>query len=97
MLLTRFEYVVFEYYKSDWLSTHISEENERQTMEEWAMSETILGFDDYVDENGYINGELYSSISEFLDNEYQDADYMRSLLPDSLWQEWYRINGGDER
>ncbi len=36
-------------------------------------------FDEYLEEYGY-NGELYVCFDEFLDNEYEDEEYIQYLL-----------------
>ena len=46
---------------------------------------------DAFDEIGF-NGEIYVSYDEFIDNEYQDKNYMFKLLNDKEWNEYCNDN-----
>lgn len=84
--------IAYELYKINWTTTHISVE--RQLAEYRLYQLTLLEdydedsldwnsyiptFDDWLFEQGY-DGEIYVCFNEFLDYEYQDAEYMEFLL-----------------
>ena len=70
----------YNLYKVDWLR-RISADDQIKAWQNW--------YDNGCDEDCYnFNGEKYASYSEFLDNEFLDKDYMRTLLNDKEY-EWY--------
>lgn len=72
----------YELYKLDWMASH------GYTLQDVADAlATLAGFgvpqDELLNEfeqDGFDGGEIYASFDEFVDNEYKDMDYMRSLL-----------------
>ena len=48
----------------------------------------IMSFEDWIFEQGYEGGILYVSFDEFIDNEFNDKEYMRELLGVSLYSEY---------
>ena len=42
--------------------------------------ECDYSYNDYLSDNGYINGEIYVCYDEFMKNEYLDKLYIKSLL-----------------
>ena len=85
--------LAYELYKIDWKQSHmITPEIEKDNLKDYY--EGLVDFDgsysyeDYVEEFGY-NGEIYVRFEEFLDCEYQDADYIRELFDnDALFVEY---------
>lgn len=72
----------YELYKLDWMASH------GYTLQDVANAlATLAGFgvpqDELLNEfeqDGFDGGSIYASFDEFCDNEYQDMDFMRSLL-----------------
>lgn len=72
----------YELYKLDWMASH------GYTLQDVATELAMLtaccvpakDLLSEFEQNGFFGGEIYSSFDEFIDNEYQDMDYMRSLL-----------------
>ena len=77
----------YELYKVDWKYSHITKDIEMDNMKNFY--EDIIekdidvlndySYEDCVYEFGY-NGEVYADYDEFLDNEYQEEDYIKELL-----------------
>lgn len=74
--------IAYEKYKLDWLMRHgysltdlIREVNSLQD-EFISTKQAYLAF---VNEYGF-NGEIWSCYNEFLDNEYKDKEYIKSIL-----------------
>lgn len=82
----------YELYKIDWKHSHmITKEREMDSIKKYheilddltsLVDDTEYTYDDYLEEFGY-NGELYVCYDEFCDAEYQDKEYMCSLLGDN--------------
>ena len=72
----------YELYKLDWMASHgyslqdIAVEL-ANLADEGVSSEELLS---EFEQNGFSGGEIYVSYDEFIDNEYQDMEYMKSLL-----------------
>ena len=49
-----------------------------------------VSIDDWIQENGFIEtgGMVYASYEEFLNNEYQDSDYMQRILSAEQYANW---------
>lgn len=77
--------LIYELYKTDWLR-RISPERKMNAIKdyyEYLDSEhDNPSFEDYINEFGY-DGEIYACFEEFLDSEYKDENYIKSLLSDS--------------
>lgn len=90
----------YELYKNDWLQristnrkndslknyydlTREAEQNDPDDNSKPADIDYITYLEDY----GF-DGELYVCFNEFIDNEYQDQDYMRSLLNDAEYNDY---------
>lgn len=81
--------LAYDLYKLDWeqqhnINTQIKMDNIQNYYDEIRhcnKSKASYTYNEYLEEFGY-NGELYSSFDEFIDNEYQDEEYMRSILND---------------
>ncbi len=80
---TAIEDLAYELYKVDWMRS-ISAKRQAKALKNW-YKETDeeeredYTFEDYLDEVGF-DGEIYACYDEFLDNEYQDEEYMQKLL-----------------
>lgn len=72
----------YELYKLDWMASH------GYSLQDVAVElANLAGFgvpqDELLNEfeqDGFVGGEIYASYDEFVDNEYLDMEYMRSLL-----------------
>lgn len=83
----------YELYKVDWEHSHmITKEREMDSIKDYyegLIEDSVYTYNDYLEEFGY-DGELYAFYEEFLEAEYQDEDYMCSLLNnDSLIAIYY--------
>lgn len=47
-------------------------------------------YNNWVSDSGF-SGTLWACKDEFLDAEYQDADYMKSLLPEDLYDLYRKL------
>ena len=85
------EDIAYNKYQLDWMKTHNHSIKELiQKIQEYRLDAiddgafdddtTDLIFLEQFEANDGFNGELYVCFDEFLNNEYQDADYMRTLL-----------------
>lgn len=75
-----FKAFCYNLYKIDWLR-RFSADEQIKALQNW--------YDNSCDEDCYnFNGEKYVDFLEFLDNEFLDKDYMRTLLNDKEY-EWY--------
>lgn len=89
MISNRERYMIsmlcYELYKVDWKHKHmITADREMDSIKGYYevhpdMDDTEYTYNDYLEEFGY-DGELYVCYEEFWENEYQDDDYMCSLL-----------------
>ena len=82
--------VAYELYKQNWIDTHTTPQmrlNAQRDYQLYKMEELernndddIMSFEDWIFEQGYEGGILYVSFDEFLDNEFQDKEYIKDLL-----------------
>ena len=79
----------YELYKIDWVRTHISAIRELNSLKKYYMNNNDLDYKNFM--NSYNNelntveydGEMYVSFDEFIDNEFNDKEYIKSLLNDN--------------
>lgn len=76
----------YELYKVDWKRSHnITAEKEMEAIRDYFFglvdAYDVYTYEDYLNDFGY-DGELYVCYEEFLENEYQDEEYMREILDD---------------
>ena len=79
--------IAYKIYKQDWIDTHTTKKSRLDVLREYYMEKiecltngvNIDTFEGWLWENGYL-GDIYSCYEEFLDNEYQDEEYMVDLL-----------------
>lgn len=80
--------LAYELYKIEWLAA-ISTEQKKDAVRdyyEYLTPETeYIPFKLYLKEFGY-DGEFYVCFDEFMDNEYQDKEYMKELLSDKEYK-----------
>lgn len=90
----------YERYQLDWLRNHnFSIKDLLQVIEETPFSREVNIVEDKLsafEEVGF-NGELYVCFNEFLDNEFQDKDYMKFLLTEEEFEEYLKIQKGEEK
>ncbi|MBQ3543487.1 MAG: hypothetical protein IJA34_00620 [Lachnospiraceae bacterium] len=83
----------YELYKLDWKNSHITVEKEAKSIKDYfdglIDSDAEYTYNDYLEEFGY-NEELYACYDEFLDNEYQDEEYICGLLNNEKFIDMYR-------
>ncbi len=79
---------IYDIYKTDWLYSHISSQmakdniaNYYEMMDADFLSPEEYSYEDYVNEFGF-NYESYVSYEEFMENEYQNKEYINELLKD---------------
>lgn len=79
----------YELYKIDWVRTHISTIRELNSLKKYYMNNNDLDYKNFM--NSYNNelntvgydDEMYVSFDEFIDNEFNDKEYIKSLLNDN--------------
>lgn len=80
--------IAYEKYKLDWMQTHgktISDLIQAlSSAQEESGEDLLLAFDLWELDCGF-DGEIWACYDEFLENEYQDEDYMKSLLTAEEW------------
>ena len=86
--------IAYERYRKVWFHEHITvsrlnctKEAYREYVkesEEWNSIPDSLA--DYIEDNGFDGGELWACYDEFLDAEYMDSSFMRSILDKSEWK-----------
>lgn len=90
----------YERYQLDWLKNHnFSITDLLQEIESIPFSREVNIVEDKLaafEEIGF-NGELYVCFNEFLDNEFQDKDYMKFLLTKEEFEEYLKIQKGEEK
>ena len=78
----------YELYKQDWIDSHTTSQMRLKALRGYYQyvdeclenTELYESFEDWIFEQGYEGGILYVSFDEFLDNEFQDKEYMKELL-----------------
>lgn len=77
---------LYEIYKENWLCENVPSAERldirRQYEIDFLVGDETRDFDEYINEEGY-NGALYASREEFLTNEYEDREFVASLLNQS--------------
>lgn len=87
--------VAYELYKIDWKRTHITPGIEMDTLKYFAtqsvlydkasslisFGEGYASYNKYLEDAGFF-GEIYACFDEFVDSEYEDKEYIKSLLQD---------------
>ena len=80
--------IAYEKYKLDWMQKHgktISNLIQAlSSAQEESGEDLILAFDLWELDCGF-GGEIWACYDEFIESEYQDEYYMRSLLNDAEW------------
>ena len=78
--------IAYELYKQDWIDTHTNTRQRLDSIVDYYLETdeqySNPTYDEYIYEVGF-NGEIYDCYDEFLDNEYQDKDYIIGLLKDT--------------
>lgn len=95
----------YELYKQNWVDTHVSPEMRLQSVREYqyylddciADGETPVSMSEWIEENGYGSGSLYVCFDEFLNCEYRDRAYIKSLLKDGSFIEAYEADVRSEQ
>ncbi len=95
------EIIAYQKYKKDWLQQRNYKEDifdEIKTGYEQECKEhgKTQSFEQYFEEYG-IYGEIYCCFDEFLDNEYQDEEYMKDLLTATEYEEYLNERKTDTR
>lgn len=73
----------YQLYRVEWLD-RISTKVQLESMRQW--------YDNNLDEDEInYNGEMYVCYDEFMDNEFQDEEYMRTLLNDKEYATYLKI------
>ena len=83
----------YDLYKEDWMR-RITNKQKLDRIRDY-YDELLDGafegdFPEYEEEVGYEQG-IYVCFSEFLDNEYQDAEYMKTLFSDKQYQLYLKL------
>ncbi len=79
-----FAEMVYELYKIDWMR-RVSRQQESDLTMDWLEAKVYgeispyINLDEYIFEYGYNQG-IYVCYEEFLEHEYQDREYISSLL-----------------
>lgn len=88
------ERIAYEKYQLDWLKNHnFSIKDLLQEIETVPFSRERNVVEDKLEafeEIGF-NGEIYVCFEEFLDNEFQEKDYMKFLLTEEEFEEYKKI------
>ena len=80
--------VAYELYKQNWIDTHTTPEMRLKALRDYYQyvdeclenTEPYESFENWIYEQGYEGGIFYVSFDEFLDNEFQDKEYIKDLL-----------------
>jgi hypothetical protein len=77
---------IYDLYKQEWLHSHLSNQQMKDSIVDYYEgledSSDEYTFEEYLEEYGFINGEMYACYDEFIDIEYHDEEYIESLLED---------------
>lgn len=77
------KHLIYEIYKTHWIETHTDTKQRLKTLGSYAIKiledKEICSIKEYIEEYGY-NSECYVSYNEFLENEYQDKNLIKSIL-----------------
>ena len=79
----------YKLYKVRWCYDHISERSIESTI--ISAFEEDMSVEEYIEQYGFNNdNECYASYDEFIDNEYQNSEYMIDLFNtnSSMLEEW---------
>lgn len=86
-----FRELCYELYKIDWESTHITQQIKMDNIKNFyedGYRYCYSSLEEYLCDIGYDCG-IYACYDEFIDNEYQDTNYIRSLLDnEKLFKEY---------
>ena len=79
--------VAYELYKQNWIDTHTTRDVRMDDIRNWGETEIenddgtlACTYEEYREEFGYLGTGLYVCYEEFLDEEYQDREFMKELL-----------------
>lgn len=85
----------YELYKIDWMS-RISAERQIDTFRRYYdeisddnLNSINISLENYLAERGY-DGECFACFEEFLDAEFLDTEYMRTLLTEKQYAEYLK-------
>ena len=78
--------IAYELYNQDWIDTHTNTRQRLDSIVDYYLETdgqySNSTYDEYIYEVGF-SGKIYACYDEFLDNEYQDKDYIIGLLKDT--------------
>ena len=91
--------IVYELYKQDWIDTHTTEKERINSLRDYySFAKQSIdnynkysSYEDWLSDFGF-NGSIYSCYEEFLDNEYNDKEYIFNLLGDAKLFDLYCKN-----
>lgn len=92
--------VAYELYKQNWIDTHTTPEMRLKALRDYYQYvdecleniEPYESFENWIYEQGYEGGILYVSFDEFLDNEFQDKEYIKDLLHNVVFYADYLLD-----
>ncbi|MCR5021472.1 hypothetical protein [Ruminococcus sp.] len=103
-VITNLRKYAYKLYKAEWIN-RISTERQLDVIRNYIEEGISDGFDvnenfeEYLNERGF-DGELYCCYDEFIEGEYRDEDYMRTLFDNEDIFNYYKRNdpefGGGE-
>lgn len=80
-------YVAYELYKQNWIDKHTTKGERLKSIRIWGESEIkndnedlVYSYKEWQEEYAYPGGILYACYDEFIDEEYQDREFMKKLL-----------------
>lgn len=79
--------LLYDLYKENWMYENVPAAERLDVFREYTTiqlteDQPYKSFDEYISDNGY-RGSLYVCKDEFLQNEYQDREYIQNLLEES--------------
>ena len=88
--------IAYELYKIDWKNGHITNQIEKDTYNNYIdyledckkHNENGCSYNMYLHEFGFAGAGIFSGFDEFIDNEYMDEDYIKSILPVHLYDDY---------
>lgn len=91
--------IAYELYKQDWIDTHTTEKERINSLRDYYSfaKQSIDNYNEYSSYEDWLsdfgfNGFIYSCYEEFLDNEYNDKEYIFNLLADTKLFDLYCKN-----
>ena len=75
---------LYEIYKENWMYENVPPAERLDSFRRYKLTNACQGlynsYEDYLFDNGFACGSLYESFNDFMEHEYEDSEFIKSLV-----------------